>query len=758
MRIGTALDFLRLGAYLQFLAPRPPRDNSIALADRLANFPRHGSPLERPVEVRWDGHQIPFIQATTDHDLAVSLGLVHAHLRLGQMEIMRRIAYGRVSEMIGPVGLDIDHTLRIIDFPYAVPDMLRRLPARTHDWLSGFVTGINHALMSRGTALPHEFHLFGLKREPWSVSDVLAVGRLVGWDFMWLVWLRLLKAREAPEWPHLWRRLVNADAAPMPEPVGRGMLAAAALAGMLSVNNRHGSNSLAVSRGRDGQPATWIASDPHLDLSLPSNWLIAGYRSPSYHAVGLMIPGLPFVALGRNPWIAWGGTALHAITSDLVDISHVPESAIARRTQMITPRWSHPRAVTARWSPLGPVLSDSVFYRAAGDRVALRWVGHQPSDEISAMLAVNRARNWDEFRAALDGFAIPAQNLVFADRDGNVGHAGAAWVPKDVPPAPKDLVTHADEHPWVDFLTAADLPARFNPPSGFVVSANDRPVDTDLVIGRFFASRDRLERLSTLLDQASQIDFAQLAGIQQDVEVASARRLAHVLAEMARAAAPARLGDDRERVVQALASWDGIYASASEGAAAFEVVLYHFARLFYPPRVFAAYAAVWALRNLIRADVEAADPRQVGPVVRNALGRAARAVQGRTWGDLHRLRVRHPLGAVPVAGRRYRYFDFATSGGSESVMKTANGLAGGRHAVHYGSNARHISELADPDGNYFVLFGGQDGWFGSTTFADQIPLWKKGEYVQVPLRPETIRKTFPFAMTLRPGGTPDGAG
>lgn len=749
MRIRTALDLLRLGGYLQFLAPRPPRANTIALPDRLASFPRRGLPLDQPVEIHWNAYQIPFIRAATDRDLAVTLGLVHAHLRLGQMKVMRRIAYGRLSEMIGPAGVEIDHALRIIDFPRAVPDILRRLPDDTRQWLAGFVTGINQYLHAE-SPLPHEFDLFGLGREPWRVADILAVGRLVAWDVTWLVWLRLVKAREAPEWPALWQRLIEADTAPIPEPVGRGAVEAAALSGLLAINNRAGSNSFAISRPQGAQRTAWIASDPHLDLSLPSNWLVAGYESPGYHAVGLMIPGLPFIALGRNRWIGWGGTALHAITSDLADISHLPDSALDVREETILPRWSRARPVTIRRSPAGPVLSDSVFFAPSGRRVALRWIGHQASDEITAMLAVNRARNWADFRAALDSFAIPAQTLIYADAAGNVGHAKAAWIPKGPPAAPNDLVSPANDAAWAALLTSSALPAGYNPKAGFVVSANERPVDTDLVIGRFFCSRDRLERLTQLFGKTPRVDFQNVARIQQDVEVISARPLAHRFAEMARSGAGAPLGRRSERLVQLLAAWDGAYHAGSAGAAAFEAVLFHFARLFYPRRVFAAYAAVWALRSLIRADIEAADPRRAAPVLRKAIARAARTVRTRTWGELHRLRGRHPLGAWPLAGRRYRYFDLATSGGSETVMKTANGLAGGRHTVRYGSNARHISNLADPDANHFVLFGGQDGWFGSTTFADQVPLWLNGDYVQVPLRLDTVRRSFPFAMTLRP--------
>ena len=133
-----------------------------------------------------------------------------------------------------------------------------------------------------------------------------------------------------------------------------------------------------------------------------------------------------------------------------------------------------------------------------------------------------------------------------------------------------------------------------------------------------------------------------------------------------------------------------------------------------------------------------------------ALKRTARSLRSRTWGQLHRLRIDHPLGLLPLAGRRYRYFDFPASGGSETVMKTANGLTGGRHAVRFGSNARHISKLSDSDETYFVLLGGQDGWFGSTTFADQISLWREGKYIQVPLQLETVRSSFPFLTEISP--------
>src|SRR5262245_16765622 len=112
----TAAQILRLAAWLRLLAPRPPGPGSIDLAARLEALPTHDVPLDRPCAVRWNDHAVPFIEAETNHDLAVAMGIVHAHLRLGQMEVLRRVSTGRLSEMVGAAALPIDHTIRIIDF------------------------------------------------------------------------------------------------------------------------------------------------------------------------------------------------------------------------------------------------------------------------------------------------------------------------------------------------------------------------------------------------------------------------------------------------------------------------------------------------------------------------------------------------------------------------------------------------------------------------------------------------------------------
>src|SRR5258705_2120556 len=185
-------------------------DRRRSLEERLAMLPLRDAPVSRAVTIFWDDHQIPFIEAETDDDLAAALGIVHAHLRLGQMELMRRLAQGRICEMVGRLGLGLDRLIRTFDIARAVPQILASMPVETRSWLEDFARGINHCL-DHAPELPREFALLGLKREPWSIADLVMLGRLIAADVNWIVWLRLLKFRASADWPQLWPRLLHHD-------------------------------------------------------------------------------------------------------------------------------------------------------------------------------------------------------------------------------------------------------------------------------------------------------------------------------------------------------------------------------------------------------------------------------------------------------------------------------------------------------------------------------------------------------------------
>ncbi len=720
-----------------------------SLAERLAMLPVRGLPLEGRVRIFWDAHQIPFIDAQSDRDLAVALGLVHAHLRLAQLELMRRISQGRLAEMVGPLAVELDHGLRLIDFGRAVPEVVVGLPAETRTWLEGFVAGINH-YVGQAEPLPPELALLGVGREPWRLEDVLTVGRLASSDVSWLVWFRLLAMRGAADWPQPWRELLEISLGTG----GEGGDAAPALDTALLAAGRSGSNAFAVSGRLSAAGAPIMAADPHLGIMHPSLWLVVGGRSPGFQAAGLMIPGLPFIAMGRNPWIAWAGTNLHAASSELVDVTAHAEPIRPRR-ERIAVRWGWPREVTIGETAFGPVLTSLPLAQWKGPEVlALRWIGHRPSDEIGAMLRLNRARNWDEFRTALDGFAVPGLTFVYAGHDGHVGQAVAAHLPARPPEAPRCPFAGTDElAAWERIVTSRALPARFDPPEGYVVSANERPRGAaEVLCGFFFSPDDRYRRMAELIEAGAGASADAAMRMLQDVlhrrSIMLRDRLATSLSQAA-AAWPERTPE--RRLAAAIAGWDGRYDAESQGALGFELLLHVMAAALVPQARRRAFEASWQSRTLLVRDLLRVPEPLLSATLRRVLPRAARRfARFGTWGGLHRLRPRHPLAATPGIGRRLVGADMPAAGSSETLQKTAHPLTDRRHVSGYGSTARLVADLAEPDALRIVLLGGQDGWPGSSTADDQVALWRTGGYAVVPLTAERAASSAVHTTELVP--------
>jgi penicillin amidase len=732
---------------------RLPKPSTVE--QRLAAFPTTGLPIDGRLEIHWNDHQVPFVEAETDSDAAFALGLVHAHLRLGQLELMRRISQGRISEVAGPIMVDVDRAIRTIDYGRAAEAMEADFPRETHAWLTRFVAGINHYI-ERMEVEPHEFSILGLSREPWTIRDLITVGRLGSSDINWMIWFDLWPLRKRPDWPELWRELIEAGSGSLTsfpaKPHDHAMIAE-----IIGGYSKAGSNAFAVGPKWTGNGHALIASDPHLGLLLPNIWLLVGFKCPSYHAVGMMIPGIPFVAVGRNERIAWGGTNMRAATSDFFDVSSLGADEIKTQSEPIRVRWSRNAEFKSRITPHGPMISDIPMLKNGTDEaVALRWIGHNATDEFTSMLAVNRAQGWDEFRAAFRTFAVSAQNMIFADADGNIGQMMAVQVParpNEVPP----FLHKPEDSAWRHIVGSEALPTSFNPPQGYLASANNRPPETQIPVGYFFSTDDRVSRMSRLIEECGTVTVANASAIQLDVLQPSSLDVCEaVLEAVDRLNFQPSLTPVQQRIVDAIRGWDGHYTVESTNAVAYEAFLHNFIKGFYGRRfddeTLASFTSVSHLGVIVPRDIRAAADDELATVLRDALTAAATAFDKfQNWGDMHRVVVNHPFAMIPVVGARYRFADMPAPGSRQTVMKTNASPSDTKHRAGYGSQARHISDMSDLDANHFLLLGGQDGWFGSSTFKDQMPMWEKGEYIQVPMRLETVRREFRHKMMLRNG-------
>lgn len=749
-------------------------------ADRLELFPR-SAPLSAPAQIYWNDYDVPFIEAQSDRDLAFLIGVTQAHLRLGQMELLKRVAQGRLSESAGPFTIEIDHALRILNFRGAARTSAQALDAPTREWISAFVDGVNY-YATNAREPPPEFAPLNIRFEQWTVEDVLTVGRLASTDVNWLQWLQLLQLRGEPAYADYSRRLyaygaastysfTRADATAGPQPRlmparsalmerlrapahfsggqarSRSLIdAQSLLAQLLRSTSRSGSNAFALAPGRTAEGAAILAGDPHLGLTLPNLWVIMGVKSPSYHGLGFMLPGVPALTIGRTPHFAWGGTNMRGRSSDLYDVTTIPETELSAREETIAVRAWPDQTIRIRSSPAGPILSDaSVVAAPPGRRIALRWAGHNPSNEIGAFLNALRAQDFSEFRQAFADYAVSSQNFLYADAGGSIAHILAYRQPlRDATPADDFLLDWNDPaQRWRGTRTPLELPYSLNPRAGFLASANNAPTEVTPPINPFYGDNDRVDRMAAALGTGERLSLADVKALQLDVQSPRALQLRDALAPLLNVEEP---------LIEALRNWDGRYTKDSRGALALQLVAAALGKLYYEERYGAAVAEALlgselALRFILD-DVQ--DPR-LAEKLPAALA-LARPVfnEYRVWGAFHQLRLQHPLGNLPLLGAAYRYYEGPVDGSSTTLYKSAHALQLTPHTATYGAQSRHIHVLNDPDANYFALLGGQDGWPGAEGFMDQWPLWRAGEYMRIPLRLESVQREFHRVVEIAP--------
>ncbi len=720
---------------------------------RMSAFPTENLPLQKPAVIYWDKHLIPFIVAEEDEDCAFLLGMTHAHLRLGQMALFRQIVQAKLAESAGPLALPIDKSLRILNLTAAVDSIEKMLPQETKNWMQQYVDGIN--FYQRNLKLkPVEISVLDLELKPWTVKDILSIGRLIAIDVNWLGWFQWLKLQEKPYFREFWDRFaeIGGNSSPSFNSVSENF------GGLISSGIKSGSNALVVSPSKSADSSALIASDPHLGLSIPNTWLIAGYKCPSFHVTGLMLPGIPMVLVGRNQNIAWAGTNMRAASSDLFELSEKQLANLDSTNEKLKVRWWFDQEVLLRSSELGPVVTDAPLLNAPEDQtLAMQWIGHQATDEFTSFLKVNKAQDWDDFFNAFESYGVSGQNFLYADRTGHIGMLLAVKIPDRSDNPEPVLFVSADKtsNKWNGTLNSTQLPFAFDPPQGFIISANNKPVENDPPLGYFFSANDRIDRLTELMEKTDRVDFEYLKKVQQDVFVPSAVKVRDLFVEKLQSTKFTSASSPNSMAfLDSLKNWNGHYETESIGALAFQLLSFHFIHDFYKKMydedAVEILLSTEHINDFLVQDLMTQNSVALATSLSEAMPNAVDDFQNiNNWGEIHRLGLKHPFGNIPVIGKRFVFTDLPANGSYNSAMKTAHQISNKKHETFYGANARFIANMKNMDDNFFVLLGGQDGWISSDHFIDQVPLWREGKYIQVPLSVEKIQHQFEHRMDFK---------
>jgi len=735
--------------------------------------------LAASVEVLRDGDGIVTIRARSEADAARALGYVHAQDRLWQMDFMRRAGAGRLSELVGPATLPHDRLMRTLGLYRVAEANLEILPPETRDLLDAYAQGVNAYLEDPPRAWPLEFYLlappFGYRPEPWRPADSLVWGRLMALRLAgnWsdeIRRARLAKRLNPEQIDFLWPDYPAGVPSTIPD--------LAALMDGLPLDRlarkttwipaaSQASNSWVLAGSQTASGAPILANDPHLSLNAPGQWYLVRIETPERTLTGATTPGLPFVVFGHNGRIAWGFTNTHGDAQDFFIEKLVPGDpdryltpegprAFETREETIAVAGAAPENLTVRTTRHGPVISDiapRVRDAAAPETVlALAWTALRGDDRTGAAFhAMNRARDWPEFREALRDFHSPQQNIVYADVTGAVGFAAPARVPiRKAGDGRAPVPGWSGRFDWIGFVPFEALPMTLDPPSGRIVAANNKivPDDYPYLIAADWPDHYRAERTHELLDAVGPLTPEAATAMQQDTLSPGARELLPLLLGTVPASERGR------EALALLATWDRRMDRDRAAPLIFYAWIRELNRVLFADELGPVFVDFQRpkmdllTRTLTEGQTQgAAWCDDIGtPAREDCGGQAARALEDALdlletrfgqpldqlrWGDAHIARFPHPiLSRVPYFDSLFGY-GVAADGGNDTLNKAGARFGAPAETLFadvHGPGYRAVYDLADLDRSRFIIATGQSGNPFSPHYGNLAERWRDGIY------------------------------
>jgi penicillin amidase len=737
------------------------------------------------VRDRW---AIPHIEAAHLQDASFALGFVHAQDRLWQMEFQRRLGAGRLAEILGPAALPSDRFMRTLGLHRLAEASLAHLAPDTMAWLQAYADGVNAFLETRTGPLPPEFLILRhLELEPWRPADSLVWLRVLALDLATnyrdeLSRARLARRLSAEQIADIWPTY------PEDAPITLIELARALpwdeLAAALppAPPGGIGSNAWVVGPGRSTTGSALLANDPHLGLQVPGVWYLAHLETPGLGLVGATLPGLPAVLLGHNGTIAWGFTNTGADTQDLFIERLDPEdpsryltpdgaAPFEVRAERIDIAGAPPVTLAVRATRHGPVISDLLPDAAAfgADRVvALAWSALAADDlALPALLGIGKARNWQEFVAALEDVGAPMQNIHYADTSGHIGFIAPGRVPiRRRGDGRWPVPGWTGDYDWQGWIPFGALPRAIDPPEAVLFNANNRivPEDYPYLLTADWEAPHRARRLAQLLESAA-FGPADFAAMQADVLSLLAADLLPIMLRSApgtpaAAAATARL----ER-------WDRIMRADAAEPLIFAAWYRELSRLIYADELGPLFDGFWHVRpqfmeriltrRQIWCDDVRTDPVETcAALATAALDAALRDLTRRfgddpdawRWGVAHPARMSHAIFADQPFLSRLFGIEVPTGGDSVTVAvghfnpRNEHWPFASTHAATY----RAVYDLADLDRSRFVTATGQSGNPLSPHYDDLTAPWAAGRAVPLGRDGRAYRRQAIGELRLKP--------
>jgi len=670
------------------------------------------APVSAATTIARDSLGVPHIVAANLEDALFAQGFVTAQDRFWQMDSLRRLAAGELSEVVGRAALELDDKARKLRMRRIATAWARRMPSRDRAWLAAYARGVNHYIESNRGKWAPEFTVLGYDPRPWSIADTLLCAlqmhrTLSGHWENDLLKYKLLSAGDRAKVDFLFP--VRTGDEPQP-----------------------GSNAWVISGAHSTTGKPVLANDPHLEWSMPSTWYMVDLKAPGLHAAGASLPGVPAVVIGHNERITWGVTALQFDNMDLyiekIDLRtgrYEYQGKVlqaAREGELIAVKGEQPAQVLNLVTVHGPVVAVE-----GQTHMTLKWAAAFTDEFEFPLIDLNRAGNWEEFRNALRKMTGPNINVLYADVDGNIGWQVAGRLPVREGfdgDAPLDGASGTQE--WKGYVPFDELPSYFNPASGILASANQNsfPPQTPYEVSGFFASSHRARQIVNRLASRPKWKPEEMLGIQKDIYSSF---LSFISIEAVKAVE--KRGEKNPMAVEGarlLRGWNG-QTEAGQAAPFLATLLYQHVRRAITEKAspkegvqYRPYMAPGVVEKLLR-ERPAGWFDDYDLMLSNELADAieeGKRIQGRNpakweYGRMNQVTIAHPVaGRIGWIAPYFNIGPAGISGTGTSINATTQRL---------GPSMRFVADTARWDNSRMNLTAGQSGHIFSGHYKDQ---WK----------------------------------
>lgn len=723
--------------------------------------------LEKEVTVITDDHGVPHIKAETDQDLYAAQGYVQAQSRLFQMELSRRQASGTLSEVVGESSIETDKYFRTLGLRRAAEKSLALYSDEDKQVLEWFSEGVNAYIQEAKdtNSLPIEFTLLGSEPDEWTPLDSLTIGKYMAYDlgghwesqafnYYALNQFEEEKAYELfPQYPEDKPMIIDEDEVDVATSFEHAMIP----------EPFNGSNNWVVSGDKSASGQPLLADDPHLGLATPSVWYQMHLETDDLNVSGVIFAGVPGIILGHNEDIAWGVTNTGPDVQQLYLEKRNPDNP---EEFMFEGEWETAEVID---EPIkvkdevidyqvvetrhGPVISEFAEDSGEDNVLSLRWTALEPTTELKAIIEINHATNWDEFETGLEKFLAPAQNFVFASKDGTIAYKANGNIPiyENSEEALLPLPGWEKEYEWDGYIPFDELPTVINPDKGYIATANNKVVGDDYPyhISHMWAQPYRYERIAEVLEAKDDLTVEDMKDLQMDKMNLRAREFVPLLVEQL---SEADLDDEESKALELLTEWDFNDGVSDPQPLIFDHWFTEIESLLYteiPDNMLdlfggKAQTTDQLLRTSLGQDEESiwfTDQGGLNTVLEESLRSTVNQLEedygtdqpAWEWGDYHKVQFEHPLSSIhPVLAYFFNREEPIPVGGSR-VTPMAAGYDQETGDVNHGASWRFVIDVDDLETGHHIVGPGQAEHFKSDWYHDQMTNWVDGTFHETTL-------------------------